>query len=578
MNEPKPYAIEIRNLSFKYPLAEKQVLNNINLSIQSGEYVVISGPTGSGKTTLALCLNGIIPHLMEGDLLGEVLVNGLKVAEHPVHEMTPLIGMVFQNPEDQLFSLNVIDEVAFGVENMGYTHPEIVDRVDRAIQQVHLTDRQHYSIFNLSGGQKQKVAIASNLAIMPDILVLDAPTADLDPISASEVVNTLVELRQQEPKRTFIIINSDISDVVHLATRLIVLREGEIALDGTPQELLQNHFSELVALGIRIPDHLRLMNWLVQQYPELGSFEIDENRVRELLDQLLKAHKLNINEAIPQPVKISAQPQTIISLKDVSFKFEKGPVILEKTNLDIQQGEWIAMIGENGTGKSTVMKLISGLLKPQSGKIEITGITTLASKKAKTMQGVGYLFQNPDHQLFMSTVEEEISFSPGRQGYAPDEIKQRVDQALQLMGLEAYRDKHPFTLSRGQRQRLAVATVLAARPKLLLLDEPTTGQDQIALENLMRLVRDLIREQGTTVIMVTHDMDLVAQYASRVIVLSKGRILLDGSPAEVFSRGQSVLGKVNLKLPGIVRLTSSLKYASVAIATCDQALEWISVT
>jgi energy-coupling factor transport system ATP-binding protein len=578
MNKLQPVAIEIRDLSFKYPLAEKQILNHINLTIRQGEYVIISGPTGSGKTTLALCLNGIIPHLMEGDLVGDVIVNNLKVAEHPVHEMTPQIGMVFQNPEDQLFSLNVIDEVAFGVENMGYAHAEIVERVDRAIQQVHLGERQNYSIFKLSGGQKQKVAIASNLAIMPDILVLDAPTADLDPVSAAEVVNTLVELRQQAPKRTFIVINSDISDVVHLATRLIVLNEGEIVLDGAPKDLLQQHFSELVALGVRIPDHVRLMHWLSQQYPDLGRFEIEEQRVRELMDQLFREHRLALNDAISQPTQKPKPPQVIVSLKDVSFKFENGPTILEHTNLEIQQGEWIAIIGENGTGKSTVMKLISGLLKPQSGQIETSGVSTLASRRKEVVQDVGYLFQNPDHQLFMSSVEEEISFSPRRQGYAPEELKQRVDEALHLMGLEAYRNKHPFTLSRGQRQRLAVATVLAARPKLLLLDEPTTGQDQIALENLMQLVRDLIEAHGTTVVMVTHDMDLVAQYASRVIVLSHGQVLLDGTPGEVFGRGQAILETVNLKPPRIVRLTSDLKYGSQVISTCNQALEWISVS
>jgi energy-coupling factor transport system ATP-binding protein len=343
-------------------------------------------------------------------------------------------------------------------------------------------------------------------------------------------------------------------------------------------ELLRQHFSELVALGIRIPDHIRLMHWLSQQYADLGVFEIEEQRVGELIDRFFLAKQLTFNEAIPQPAKTPKDRPTIVALKEVSFKYENGPTILERTNLEIRQGEWIAVIGENGTGKSTVMKLISGLLKPQSGRIETAGISTLTSKQEKTIQGVGYLFQNPDHQLFMSTVEDEIGFSPRRQGYSPEEIDQRVKDALQLMGLETYRNKHPFTLSRGQRQRLAVATVLAARPKLLLLDEPTTGQDQIALENLMRLVKDLIQNHGTTVIMVTHDMDLVAQYASRVIVLSKGHILLDGTPGDVFGRDQTVLEKVNLKPPRIVRLTSSLKFGSLAISTCSQALEWIATS
>ena len=303
MPENDPTSIEIRDLSFQYPLAEKETLHKINLEIHQGEYVVITGPTGSGKTTLALCLNGIIPHLMEGELSGEVIVQGLQVAEHPVHELTPLIGIIFQNPEDQLFSLNVTDEIAFGVENMGYSHAEIVSRVDEAIQKVGLADRKNYSIFKLSGGQKQKVAIASNLAIAPDILILDAPTADLDPVSANEVTQTLVDLRSENPRRTFIVINCDISQVVNLATRLIVLAEGRIVLDGTPRDLLRQHYSELAALGIRIPDHIRLMNWVVQEFPDLEVFELEEGKVAELVERLMLAKRLAIHApiSIPRP-------------------------------------------------------------------------------------------------------------------------------------------------------------------------------------------------------------------------------------------------------------------------------------
>lgn len=576
MTESTGVSIEIRNLSFKYPLAEKQTLNNISLEIHKGEYVVIAGPTGSGKTTLALCLNGIIPHLMEGDLTGEVIVNGLKVVDHPLHEMTPHIGIVFQNPEDQLFSLNVADEVAFGVENMGYSHAEIVERVQQAIGEVNLISRQNYSIFKLSGGQKQKVAIASNLAISPDILVLDAPTADLDPISSSEVVNTLVDLRAENPNRTFIVINSDISDVVNLATRLIVLNGGEVVLDGTPRQLLQEHFPELVSLGIRIPDHIRLMHWLSQEFPDLNFFELDEVKVRQLVDRLESADRLVINE----PVILSQNPveknDSIVLLNDVSFKYGNDSIILQHTSMEIKEGEWVAVIGENGIGKSTVMKLICGLLMPQSGEIKLFGSSSKSTKLNKGSNKVGYLFQNPDHQLFMSTLEDEIGFAPIRQGCSPDETRQRVDEALRLTGLEAYRTRHPFTLSRGQRQRVAVATVLAAQPRLLLLDEPTTGQDQIALDALMALTKRLIQEHGTTVIMVTHDMDLVAQYASRVIVLSQGKILLDGTPAEVFNRGQSILETVKLKPPRIINLTARHEYLSPGIPTLAQALECMS--
>jgi energy-coupling factor transport system ATP-binding protein len=569
---PSDVIIDIRNLSFKYPLGTELSLKGINLQIRAGEYVVITGPTGSGKTTLALCLNGIIPHLVEGEVSGEVVVKGLNTAEHPVHELTSVIGMVFQNPEDQLFSLNVTDEVAFGVENMGYQRQEIVERVDRAIEKVGLVSRKNYSIFHLSGGQKQKVAIASNLAIAPNILVLDAPTADLDPISSREVVTTLMDLRAQDSSKTFVVIDSDISDVITLADRIVVMDDGQIVLDSTPLDLLRHHFDELERLGIRIPDHIRMMHWLVGQFPDLTQFSLEEEDVCQILSELTSSGRLKLNPPHELPEK-GGDANPIVRFKDVTFTYPHGPTILENTSLDIQNGEWLAIIGENGTGKSTLMKLICGLIKPLSGVIETAGVNTSTSKLEDVLPHVGYLFQNPDNQLFMGTVEDEIGFGPRRQNCPPEEVDARINEALDLMGLQEYRQKHPFTLSRGMRQRLAVATVLAARPKLLLLDEPTTGQDQIALNNLMQLTQSLIDQHHASVIMVTHDMDLVSRHATRVIVLDKGKILLDGTPVEIFSRQQDTLAKVSLKPPCMITLTMGLNGDHHGLPSFDQAVE-----
>jgi energy-coupling factor transport system ATP-binding protein len=546
--------IDIRDLSFQYPRGAEPAIKNINLKIHAGEYVVITGPTGSGKTTLALCLNGTIPHLVEGEYSGEVLIADMLTSKHPVHELTSTIGMVFQNPEDQLFSLNVTDEVAFGVENMGYERQEIITRVDEAIEKVGLVSRRNYSIFHLSGGQKQKVAIASNLAIAPQILVLDSPTADLDPISSREVVETLRDLRIQEPSKTFIVIDSDISDVITLADRIVVMNEGEIVLDSTPTDLLINHFDELDNLGIRMPDHIRMMHWILGKFPEYTEFYLDEEKVRQVLAGLIRNGRLRFK--LPAAEAFSTNGAApVVRFKDVTFQYPKGPMILDEVNLEIQKGQFLAIIGENGTGKSTLMKLICGLLKPNQGVVETAGVDTTAKGLDEVLPHVGYLFQNPDNQLFMTSVEEEIAFGPRRRNCSPEEVAARVDEALELMGLQEARKQHPFTLSRGQRQRLAVATVLAARPTLLLLDEPTTGQDQIALDNLMHLTQNLIQNHGCSVVMVTHDMDLVARYATRVIVLDKGKILLDGTPLDVFSKKQDMLATVSLKPPCMVNLT-----------------------
>ncbi len=574
MTETTPEAIiEIRNMSFKYPLGSEPSLHNINLKIYPGEYVVITGPTGSGKTTLALTLNGIIPHLVEGELEGEVIIEGMRVSEHPVHELTSTIGMVFQNPEDQLFSINVTDEVAFGVENMGYPRDEIIERVDQAIEKIGLASRRNYSIFHLSGGQKQKVAIASNLAIAPKVLVLDAPTADLDPVSSREVVTTLVEMRKKDLAKTFLVIDSDISDVISLADRIIVLNEGCIVMDSTPVDLLMNHFDELDALGIRMPDHIRLMHWLHDQFPEITDFCVEQDQVQMLLQSLTASGKLIFGDPVlPMPHR-NGSPSDIINFNHVTFKYDKGPTILEDASLKIQNGEWVAIIGENGTGKSTVMKLICGLLRPEKGIIETAGVNTSANKLEDVLPHVGYLFQNPDNQLFMSTVEDEIGFGPRRANCSPEEVEARINEALDLMGLQAYRKNHPFTLSRGQRQRLAVATVLAARPQILLLDEPTTGQDQIALDNLMALTRQLIDKHSASVIMITHDMDLVARYATRVIVLDKGKILLDGSPLDIFTNARETLARLKLTPPCMVEMTTGLSDSCACMLSYYSAIE-----
>lgn len=565
--------IEIRDLSFKYPLGSEPSLHNISLKIYPGEYVVITGPTGSGKTSLAITLNGIIPNLVEGDLEGAVIVDGMNTAEHQVHELTSSIGMVFQNPEDQLFSLNVTDEVAFGVENMGYLRPEIIERVDGAIEKVGLVSRRSYSIFHLSGGQKQKVAIASNLAIAPKILVLDSPTADLDPISSREVVNTLIDLRKKEPSKTFIVIDSDISDVINLADRIIVMDAGRIVLDTTPLDLLKNHFDLLDSLGIRVPDHIRVMYWLQQHFPEITEFPLEQERVHAILDELTNSGRLVFSEAAKNKPHPNGKVEDVVKFKNVSFKYDHGPVILDNADLEIKNGEWLAIIGENGTGKSTVMKLVCGLIKPDQGVVETAGVNTSTSKLEDVLPYVGYLFQNPDNQLFMGTVEDEIGFSPRHRNCAPEDVEERINVALDLMDLQAERKNHPFTLSRGQRQRLAVATVLASRPKLLLLDEPTTGQDQVALDNLMHLTGSLIRDHSASVIMITHDMDLVARYATRVLVLDKGKIILDGSPMEIFTNARDTLARMKLIPPCMVELTTGLKGSCACMLSFDSAIK-----
>ncbi|OCA90384.1 hypothetical protein A8F94_00355 [Bacillus sp. FJAT-27225] len=547
--------IEVREFSFSYPGVEAKALNNINLEIKKGEFVLISGTSGSGKTTLAKCLNGIIPHLSEGDLTGDIFINGLDTQGVPMHELSSEIGMVFQNPEDQIFSIRVEDEVAFGVECQGYTKEEIQKRVQYGLQKLRLEDIKKHITFSLSGGQKQKVSIASNLAMLPSILILDDPTTDLDPISKQEVMDILSELKE-EIDTTFLIIEHDLNDLIEFIDRVIIMHEGEILYNGSPSEIFYKHFRELDDLGIRIPDHIRLGKYLFDKGFKYGSFPISKKEVSEWAKHLLTSQKLKLPMAESQLT--SKKQERVAKLKDVNFSYQKGKQILFDINLDIYQGELLAIVGHNGCGKSTLMKNLIGLLKPSQGSVEINNKNTKDYKVQDIILDIGYVFQNPDNQLFCNSVEEEVQFGLINRGYSKEIINERVELALNTVGLQKKRKDHPFSLSRGERQRLAVATMLVSNPKIILLDEPTTGQDEQSLKALLTLMEDLIKEKEATIVMITHDMEVVAQYASRVVVLDAGRIVLDGSPNEVFFRNYQKLHSLKLKPPIISQFSAQL--------------------
>ncbi|MEC1154310.1 ABC transporter ATP-binding protein [Cytobacillus horneckiae] len=547
--------VEVRGVSFSYPGVETKTLKNIDLEIKKGEFVLITGTSGSGKTTLAKCLNGIIPHLSEGNLVGDIIINGKDTQSVPMHELSSEIGMVFQNPEDQIFSIRVEDEVAFGVECQGYTKKEIKDRVEYGLKKLRLENIKKQITFSLSGGQKQKVSIASNLAMLPSILILDDPTTDLDPVSKQEVMDIIAELKE-ELDTTFLIIEHDLNDLIEFIDRMIIMHDGEIIYNGSPSEVLYNHFNELDKLGIRIPDHIRLCKYLFDKGFKYESNPISKKEVSEWVKQLFTSNKLMLPMAKNQ---LKRNPQeTVAKLKDVNFSYQKGRQILHDINLDVKQGELLAIVGHNGCGKSTLMKNLIGLLKPSQGSVTINNKNTKDYKVQDIILDIGYVFQNPDNQLFCNSVEEEVQFGLKNRGYRENIINEKVELALNTVGLQEKRKEHPFSLSRGERQRLAVATMLVSNPKIILLDEPTTGQDEQSLRALLTLMEKLITDQEATIVMITHDMEVVAQYASRVVVIDAGRIVLEGSPNEVFFTNYQKLRSLKLKPPIISQFSAEL--------------------
>lgn len=559
--------LSVKDLSFTYPNTEEPVLKDLSFEIDKGEFVLLCGTSGSGKTTLAKCLNGIIPHLGDGKLKGEILVNGINTQQVEIHELSSEIGMVFQNPEDQIFSLRVEDEVAFGVECQGYTQKEIRERTAYALNKLRIEDLKRHLTFALSGGQKQKVSIASNLAMLPSILILDDPTTDLDPVSKQEVMDILSELKN-EIDTTFLVIEHDLNDLLEFADRVIIMHEGEILYNGKPVDIFYDKFYELDEIGIRIPDHIRLAKYLLESGHALKDNPLSKEVVFEWAKTLTMEKKLVLPNIVSKQYR-KEQPEQVACIKNVDFEYNGTKRrILHDVCMDIKKGEFLAIVGHNGCGKSTLMKNIIGLLHPCGGSISINSNDTKKTRIEDLILDIGYVFQNPDNQLFCNKVTDEIEFGLRNRDYGEEYIQSQTAKALKIVGLEDKKNEHPFSLSRGERQRLAVATMLVSDPKIIMLDEPTTGQDERKLKSLLELMRELVENQGATMIMVTHDMEVVAKYATRIIVVNGGRIVLDGTPDDIFYKHNDLLTSLKLKPPIISEMSARL-------AACDCGFPYI---
>lgn len=566
----KRTVINVRDLSFVYPGADKKAIDNQSFDINMGEFVLLCGSSGSGKTTLAKCLNGIIPHLSVGDMYGEVYVNGKNTAEVQIHELSSEIGMVFQNPEDQIFSIRVSDEVALGVECQGYSHDEIVERVNYSMKKLRITDIARRLTFSLSGGQRQKVSIASNLAILPSIIVLDDPTTDLDPVSKQEVMDILQELKDEiqldipgsseKAKMTFLVIEHELTDLMEFTDRVMVMHEGKIVLDGAPGPIFYENYDYLDKIGVRIPDQIRFAKYLMDQGLRYAKnpYPVKQEEVLEFARTALMEKKV-----VFPPLKYLdytiRETEKVAQVQNISFRYPTGDKdVLKNISFDIYKGEFFAIVGHNGSGKSTLMKNLLGILHPTQGDVIVNQHNTKNTDISKMILDIGYVFQNPDNQLFCNTVREEIEFGLQNNKLSADEIARLTDRALDLVGLTDRQKEHPFSLSRGQRQRLAVATMLVANPRIIMLDEPTTGLDEHDLNGILQLMQELIEFHDGTLIMVTHDMEVVSKYATRVIVVDAGEVVLNSDPVTIFRDNVDQLESLKLKPTTISRMSSKL--------------------
>jgi energy-coupling factor transporter ATP-binding protein EcfA2 len=536
--------------------ADHQILKDISMDLWRGDFTLLLGPSSCGKTLLTHTFNGLIPHIQEGAMWGSVESFGMNTISHEVHEFAPYIGMVFQNPDDQIISLKVVNEVAWGVENLGMSHEDIVKRVHQFMDLLGISHLEKRLTFAISGGQKQKVSIASNLAMLQDMLILDDPMTDLDPICKKEVVETLAHLYNDMGK-TLLVIEHDLNDLIELANRVIVMEEGQVRLDKAPKDIFSEDYDELIRLGINIPQHIEIAREIQNNGIKNARLPVRKEEVFSAIKDFLQDHpRVSITPRKPSEPK----GQVTIKIRDLEFSYKEEMPVLRGINLDIHKGDFLAIVGANGSGKSTLVKNLTGLLTPTHGEILINDKNTQSMTVSELAQDLGYVFQNPDDQLFSNTVKEEVGFSLDIRGVPMEEIERRVSETLRTVELEHAENRHPFSLSRGQRQKLAVATALVHNPSVILLDEPTTGQDRRSLAGLLSMMTKM-NEQGNTTIMVTHDMDIVAAYATRMLVMVDGQIVLDGHPIDIFYDHFERLDRMKLRPPTVVdycrRLSSS---------------------
>jgi cobalt transport protein ATP-binding subunit len=552
-------AISIRNLAYRYRGQEKPALDGVDLEVAEGEFVVVMGPSGAGKSTLCTALNGLVPHFFRGRMEGEVEIRGRSTREGKVGEFAREVGLVFQDFEAQLFSTNVALEVAFGPENFSVERDEMRRRVEGVLGRVRLEGFEGRQPATLSGGQKQRLAIASVLAIEPRVLCLDEPTTDLDPVGKLGVFEIASELKERDDV-TLIVVEHETEETLD-ADRIVILRDGRIVTDRPAREVLRDvellQESRIMPLGVtRFFHEIGLWQGQLPLTPAEGLKEfrqrglrIDAGKHRELVDEDVEREK--------------GYGEALIEVESLTHRYPNGVVALEGVDLAVRRGEFLAVLGQNGSGKTTLVKHFNGLLEPTEGTVRVEGKTTTEQGIRTLGQTVGYVFQNPDHQIFSDTVHDEVAFGPKIRGLEETEVDERVKEALAAVGLTGYEEEDPFGLTKGERQRVAVASVLAVRPDVLILDEPTTGLDYAEQRSMMDLVKRL-NESGSTIIVVTHTMWVVAEYAHRAAVVREGRVVLSGTVRAVFA-AEEKLRDASLRPPHIVSMGNSLGHTVLSV-------------
>ncbi|WP_052889525.1 ABC transporter ATP-binding protein [Thermogemmatispora carboxidivorans] len=580
--EEQVCALAYEGFGFTYEQGNSEVVRDLSLQLSQGRVVLITGPSGAGKTTVCRAANGLIPHEFKGNMRGRVTVAGrYDSRRYSVSALSKLVGLLQQDPDTQLFNPTVEEEIAFGACNYGLPAETIRKRIERLLELTRLSEHRRKNPHQLSGGQQQACALAAILAFDPQTLILDEPTSNIDPLGSQEVLTLVARLAREEGRAT-LLIEHKLDEIVHLVDEMLVLDRGQVLHRGSVREVLE-HVEYIDSVGLSVPQvtllaaRLRSAGWPLPRLP------LDVSEAVALLEPLIDGPALVSLPAPASTCGFSSGPdraggaspgaESVIEVSGLSHVYRDGTPALHDLDLQIRRGEFVAILGQNGSGKTTLVKHFNGLLKPTSGTVRVAGLDTAKASINEMATTVGFIFQNPDTQICKLKVYDELAFGLRNLGLPEKQVRERVQQAAEDLEIVHLLDKNPFLLSMGEKQRIAVAAVLAMQPSVLVLDEPTTGQDYKRAKEIMDLAVRL-HAAGQTVVVITHDMNLAAEYCQRVVVMAHGRVLLDAPTRQAF-QAREALQASSLRAPQVTQLGQQLG-SPWAWLTVDEALAALS--
>ena len=534
----KKKIIEFKDFSFQYRVQAEPTVKNINLSIYEGEKVLIVGPSGSGKSTLAHCINGLVPFFYDGIVTGQLNINGNDATKMNIFELSKIVGTVLQDPDSQFIGLTVGEDIAFKLENYCISQDEMIDRVDKSAELVDIKKESYSSPYKLSGGQKQRVTLAGVTVDDVKILLFDEPLASLDPATGESAIE-LIDKMQKQNNKTAIIIEHRLEDVLHCdVDRVIVMDKGEIIADTTIDEIIRKDI--LRKVGIREPLYLTALRYADCEINDTLKLKNIETLELGEYKEKLKDWYENI-----EVYESDENQNPILELDNINFSYNNEKQILKNVSFKINKGDMAAIVGRNGAGKSTISKLVCGFYKPTSGRILFDGKDMVDYTIKERSEKIGFVMQNPNQMISKTMVYDEVAFGLKIRGLSDSEIKERVYETLRICGLYGYRNWPISALSFGQKKRVTIASILVLNPDMIILDEPTAGQDFKHYTEIMEFLVDL-NKKGVTILMVTHDMHLMLEYTNKVIVLSEGEKIADNIPAYILTN-KEIIEKANLK-------------------------------